>query len=248
MSRSRLVQARRLSVLPMTLALLAVGGCAEDAKSGSLTVTYRLGPTDDCGTFDVSKVRAVLGDPDDGIEEDAACGNDIIFPSVEEGTYSLLVEATDPTRFVVMDNFFDDESKMVEILGDFEREVEAQLTETPVYVWVRWKLYNEDGDFPVMCGDNDVEEFEVTAWNDARMLYSETLACEQEADDSDDQWRYLEDEDRDIVNTVNAVTITPQGAGLDHEPIPFMFSPPGPGRRLKFTITCNANVCTGIQD
>jgi len=236
----------------MLATLVSTAGCKDDTEAGVLTITYQLGKASNtCESESVETVQATLGDGE--YEEHSPCGSDVIFSDVPAGTYSLLVEAIDEDHVAVMDNVEDAETQQVEVLGSSSREVEAQLAAAPARMYLRWEL--EVQGWQAECADADVDtkEFEVEVWDDAdELLLTDTLDCDAPVDEDRGQgYSRIEDPDRDIKgSSVVELDVQPRAAGGTNvgAPVVFMFDPPGRGRELSFSITCEDNVCAGSGD
>jgi hypothetical protein len=234
----------------MLATLVSTAGCKDDTETGSLTVEYQLGKASNtCESESVETVQAMLGDGE--YEEDSPCDSDVMFTDIPSGTYSLLVQAIDNDGFAVMDNVDDEDTQQVEILGGSTREVEAQLAAAPARMYIRWALFLDD--FQADCDEVTTKQFDVEVWDDAdNMLLNDVIDCDAPTDeDRGGQYIRIPDPDRDIQGSaVVELDVQPQTAGGDAvgDPVVFVFDPPGRGRELSFTLTCEDDVCTGSGD
>ncbi len=239
---------RSLSFILLSLLVLTPASC-QNAESGTLTVEYQLGPSDDasaCQEFSVNRVRATLGDELDELTEEADCGDDIVFTGIDVGRWDLRVDALAADGTVVMDN--EAEQARVEILGGAATTHKAQLTETPARVFVRWAL--SVNNFQADCAGPMVEtaQFRVQAWDGAATVgEAETFDCLAPQDPEAPTYARVQDPDRQIRGSLlTEVTITAMdAAGNDLVPTTrFIFDLElGPGRKVFLTVDCIDNMC-----
>jgi hypothetical protein len=222
-------------------------GTPDDSEAGDLTLGYQLGDAlSTCDSENVETVRAALGDH----ETDAPCGSDLFFSGIPAGTHSLLVEAIDHEGFVVMDSAEDANAQQVEILPGASREITVELSSLPARLYLRWSL-TIDG-FVAACEDAGVatQLFEVEVWDaNDNLLLVDTLDCNAPPDEAKGEaYRRIADPDRHLNgDSIVEVDVRPQTAeGTDlGDPLWFTFDPPGRGRELEFTLTCEDNLCSG---
>ncbi len=238
--------------LPLFLVALTAA-CTGDT-TGGMTLNVRLGPDTanaaTCSQFDVQEIRATLGDSE--YEASGACGDDLVFSDVPAGRWDLAVEAIDSQGFTVLDNGADDER--IEILAGSVIDHQSQLTATPAQVMVRWSV--NLGGFQAQCSDPMVEtdRFRVEAWDDiGGRLAEHTFNCDDPADAEEGaSYRVVPDPDRAIKgNLLSEVSVTVLRAdGTELAPIPrFMLdTPPGAGRKLFLTVSCDDNSCQSTGD
>lgn len=242
--------------LPLALFAVSIAaGCGNDPQSGNLNVSYKLGFANNCMAFDVpiETVRVTVGNNIASAEAPCDPNEPITLSGVKAGTHDLLVEAIDAEDYVVMDNVAaPDEDDRVEVHGGSSTDVDADLAATPATLRFRWAILVDD--FPSMCSQVPLAFFQITAYenNQTGLLFG---PHEFECELPDPGYNAIPDPDREINGSdIDGISVEVQDAQNNMlSTVPFEFDPPGPGRVLDFTITCNGPSadmldCTGNMD
>jgi hypothetical protein len=241
---------------PLVLLGLFTTACGNDEESGSLTVEYELGPGLGCadasldigGLGEVQTIRVTLTRGDNEITEEAPCleGDTILVASASAGNYDMLVEGLDAVGDTVMDNLklpMTDEK--VEVIGGTSQNVTANLAPTPAEIQVRLNIL-KDG-VAEQCQFSDVQFFDVTAFRGSTpMLMHQIDYCMTPSG-----YQPIPDPDREIEGALlNSIKIDvldmAQAEVADLSPL--QFSPPGAGKLVQMTITCDGTDCEGALD
>ena len=244
-------------VCPLALLGLLTSACGKDEESGSLTVEYELGPGLGCadasldigGLGEVETVRVTLTRGDEPpIVEDAPClqGDTILIASAPAGNYEMLVEGVDAVGDTVMDNLklpMTDEK--VEVIGGTSQNVTANLAPTPAKIEVKLRVM-VDGDF-AQCMQAEVQYFDITAYRGSTpMLMHQFDYCT-----TPNGYQTVPDPERVIEGALlNSIKIEvldmSQTEVADLAPI--QFTPPGAGKLVQLTITCDGTDCDTTLD
>jgi hypothetical protein len=217
------------------VAMLATLACGNEDPDGTLTVNYTLGLSNNCATLDVQRISVVLGDGSYSEEADCDPSSPIVLDSVKAGNYPMRVNAIDSMGFIVMDNLDDpSDDDNAEVVGGGSREVDAQLTTTPAEIGVKW-INTFEGE-PAECSFLSTVTFQVTAYENEGTLLSHDFDCVKPPG-----FAAVPDEERTIDGLgLDGVRIRLLDDGGDElEEVIFEFLPPGPGRTVELTITCD---------
>lgn len=261
MRRMNLPMSTRLSSLALAaLATLGLGGCTTDP--GSLVIPFSIGAASvTCDGVGVDKVEMHLieiseegsADPVTYDAEAPCVDGQVEFSGIAVGNYELEVRALASDGVTVFDNEDPSSLKKVEALeGQTVTTETVELTPTPAQILVRWDL--KQAGFSAQCANVMTQQFEVslfTADGVSKLLTAEPIACDAPADVAPG-YHLVPDPDRKIDGTqVGTIQINPQDAmGNDiGTPIVFdMLTPPGRGRSVKVTVSCDDDVCVGTLD
>ncbi len=219
-------------------AMLAILACGGDTPSGIISVRYSIGATDDCAPLDIMTVRAEVGNDVQSAQADCDPSQPLVLDGIDAGNYPLLVTAIDSMGFIVMDNIGGlEDDDTVEVVGGSSREVDASLATTPATIGLKWIL-TVDGE-GAECQFLATKTLRVTAFqNDGNtQMLTHDFDCVKPPG-----FAYVPDPNRVI-----------DGQGLDTVQIRLFddsddelatavegpFEPPGPGRAVEITITCD---------
>ncbi len=258
---SRFLRSALLPALAVGAIALGTTGCGEDEGPGTLVVRYEFGGGSSCQDAGVEYVEATLDDTEYSTTAECDGSFEVRLNDVPAGRYSItlqgqLEQAIDGEPVSVVDNLYlADADRRVEVLGDTTVESdEFQLLEAPAQLAVAVNL----GAFS--CSNTGIDHFVVDAYEAGgftdRILQSE-LPCDGEIDMDDalecppdgcTGHRRVDDEDRvldgDLVGTVEIQAQDAAGEDVGNSAT-FMFDPPGPGRPIRLTVTCNQQGCEG---
>jgi hypothetical protein len=240
----------------LLLGLFTTFACGDDETSGSLTVEYELGPGLGCadasldigGLGAVETIRVTLTRGTNEITEEAPClqGDTILVASAPSGNYDMLVEGVDAVGDTVMDNLklpMTDEK--VEVIGGSSQNVTANLAPTPAEIQVRLNIL-KDG-VAEQCQFADVQFFDVTAFRGSTpMLMHQIDYCMTPSG-----YQPIPDPERVIegalLNSIKVEELDMAQAEVA-DLAPMQFSPPGAGKLVQMTITCDGTDCSGNLD
>jgi hypothetical protein len=228
---------------------LGLAACADEEKSGNLTIEYELGfSAATCSAEGVVQIRATFRE---GLDEIEACNDEGEFTAsgIPAGSYSLfLLEGLDAQNITIYDSLGDPDARPAKVVGGSTQTHQVGLSPTPAQVEVSFNLLDENGFAYAGQAESPVTEFEVIAADNDSELHRHTFVVAQL---DSPVGNIVPDEGRDIngerLSQVRIdytaggddMTVTVEGANL------FMFPPPGHGRVVPITVTCEADVCTG---
>ncbi len=240
--------------LPLLLVgALVLPGCNQDEGPGSVVVPFRLGPLgESCTDAEVVSVRVTVGDPEGmnfHVNDEICAAGEVRVDDIAPGTYPFLVEALDADGVTVLDNLGDSASeRKVRVLGDGATKTveEVVLTDSPAKLLVRWDFQFVD------CATAGIDRFQIFALTQGGTSQLEEAEIDCDASPIDTSgYRLFEDPNR-LVNgaSIAEVAVIPKNAAGDTvgAPVEFAFTPPGRGRELKFTLTCDGGGCDGGPD
>lgn len=233
---------------PLFVAAALLVACGDDPQSGTISVHYSIGATNDCSVLDIQTVRVDVGTGTESADAPCDPANPIIIDGIKAGNYPLLVTAVDSEGFVVMDNLDDPaEDDNVEVVGGAARDVDVMLASTPATIRARWVILEDN--FPKQCSFALAKTFEVIAYENGGtgVLLTHQFECEQNGYATvPDEMRQINGQDLDAV-TVRVL----DASDVELARVPFTFEPPGPGRTVDFDITCTEAdgevTCTGTS-
>lgn len=241
----------RLRSLSASL-LLAALACGGDDPTGSVSVSYSIGASNNCATLDVQRIHVDIGEGEKSTEADCDPSQPIIIDGINAGNYPLLVTAIDSMGITVMDNLdAPEDDDNVEVVGGSSREVDVALAATPATIGLKW-LLTLDGEAGLDCQTIlATKALQVVAYENSgtSVLLTHDFDCKKEVPG----FAQVDDPDRDIngqnLDAVKVRLLDDSNAELTSET--FEFASPGPGRAVEITITCDessathAVTCTG---
>lgn len=234
-------------LLGLSLVLLWVTvGCNllgdDEEGTGKLVVPFELGNGRECSELGVVEVRAELDDGE--IAETVDCdAGEVRFSDVKPGAYEVVLYGLDEDGVAILDSLADppyeveiEEGKTVVL------DPEAALTLAPAKVLVRWNFGFGS------CESASITDFEVSAWtDDAERLLQTRVTCGTSGEGRD-QYRTVPDDERELkgdeVSEIELQPVDRDGEAVGAATV-FTFDPPGPGREIKLSLTCDETGCDG---
>jgi hypothetical protein len=180
-------------------------------------------------------VREEACDPDVGIDIDTA----------PAGNYDLIVEGLDAVGDAVMDNSKHTDSQSIEIIGGSSQEVEADLFPTPGIVTAKMDIL-VDGQF-AQCQFLDVKTIELTMFRNSTVMHThqfDVCSTMPGYNPVPDEEGLIEGA---LLNQIVVKALDDAGAEVDEFTIPVM-PPPGAGKTVQISITCDNTDCMGTFD
>lgn len=237
---------QRTWVYGVVLVAAGSAGCSllgNDKQAGTLVVPFQLGNQKDCASLGVVTVRAELDTGDVSKEVNCAAGK-IRLDGVKAGSHKVVLYGLDKDDLVIMDSLGAQPlSIKVEDGKTALADPPVELSLAPVKLLLRW-----DFGF-ASCDGASIASFQVSAWRSdgAQRLLKTEVKCNTPGKGAG-QYRDVPDSARDLSGDelgeleIQPVTSTAAAVGA---PVKFTFAPPGPGREIKLSLTCDANGCTG---
>lgn len=241
-----------LARFSLAAALLGATACNNDPGSGTLTIQYEFGiGGSSCSAEGVNSLRITLGDE----QYDEPCDDsEVTFSNLPARNYSnFIVEGLDLEGITVRDNLdAPDDDEAVEVIGGSSQVIDVRLTPTPATIEVTFILLDADGVPYVPSADIPVETITVEAAAGTNVSF---LTHEFDISALAMARNVVPDPERDIEGDRVDTVVVEYEAGMgsvriDGDPAtdgvqPFTFEPPGFGRLVQITVTCNGDVCEG---
>jgi hypothetical protein len=229
-----------------SLVLLALG-CErhESPNKGVLVVPFELGNRKQCKDLGVVGVRVELGDDGELAQEVDCSAGEVRFNLVPKGRYDVSVYGVDEDGVAIMDSLADGPAS-VDVVGGNTTVVldpPAVLTASPAKLLLRWQFGFGS------CESAAVGGFTVSAWraDGGELLMEADVPCDMPGEGRQ-QYRQVPDEGRDLSgDSVGEIDVQPYDVNdiAMGDPANFSFDPPGPGREVKLSLTCNGGGCDG---
>ena len=226
--------------------LLALGGCAEEKgpDEGVLVVPFELGNRKECSDLGVVGVRVELDDGELAQEVDCEAG-EVRFNLLDPGRYEVRVYGLDADGVAIMDSL-EDGPLTADVIGRDTTVVldpAAMLTAAPARLMMRWQFGFGS------CESAAVGGFTISAWraDGGELLMEADVPCEMPGEGRE-QYRLVPDDERDLSgDSVGEVDVQPYDVNdiAMGDPTTFAFDPPGAGRAVKLSLTCNGGGCDG---
>jgi hypothetical protein len=230
---------------PLVLTALLVGtpllgACRaenEPDKDRVVVVEYAVANVGTCDALGIVEMQASLGDEFvEGVDCEAGA---VAIAAVPPGEYTVSLQGLDQDGFAIVGN---DVSDAVTVEShDTTVTTSVHLAFIPVSLLVRW---DDPGD---SCAMGGFSRLRVRAYGNegAWLLEEDELDCSAPPDDEDgyrtfdDPFDYLEGDGLEAVS-VNALDDAGDEIGND---VVFWFDPPGHGRTVKISLTCDGLGC-----
>lgn len=239
--------ARRAAWLSIAVLLLGGSGCSDDTPkdtSGVLVVPFALGNRKSCEELGITGVRVEL---DDGayVEEAECDAGEVRFSMVPEGRYDLVAYGLDERGVGVMDSLATGPMP-VDVIGDRTTVVvqpAVTLTAAPAKLLLRWELGFGSCESARMGG------FTVSAWraDGSELLMESEVACDMPGEGAQ-QYRLVPDVGRELSgDAVGEAQVQPFDVNdlAMGDPITYTFDSPGPGGKVKLSLSCDDGGCQG---
>ena len=227
--------------------LLAGAGCAKDEHadtSGVLVVPFALGNHKACDELGVTAVRIALDDGE--YSEEAPCDEgQVRFTGVPSGRYDLIAYGVDERGVPVMDSLATG-PLAVDVIGEHTTiviEPAVTLTAAPAKLLLRWELGFGS------CESANLDGFQVSAWraDGGELLMESEVSCGMPGDGAQ-QYRLIPDEMRQLsgeaVGEAQVQPLDVNGVAVG-DPVSFTFESPGPGGKVKLSVSCDESGCQG---
>ena len=245
-----------VSQLASLCALIAVAACNNDTPTGNLEVSFQIGsgvPCANVGAEDIT-IKLVSGSDltaEPAAEVTVACDEGkALLTSVEVGTYQVVVEGTDSSNTIVVDNGLTAMTDVAEVLEGQDTKLSnvIKLSPTPAKLLVRW---NYSG-FKNQCTQIPVANFEVIGYKNGgtAQIAMGSFACDSVADaGADGTYHSFPDPNRLVDGAeLDSIEITPRDATgnvVGTDIVYNLVEPPGPGKtvQLTFSVDCTDTTC-----
>ncbi|MBK9757777.1 MAG: hypothetical protein IPO88_30565 [Nannocystis sp.] len=239
-------------------ALIAVAACNNDTPTGNLEVSFQIGSGVPCDTLGVEDITVKLVSGSDltaepTAEVTVACDEGkALLTSVEVGTYHVVVEGTDSSNTVVVDNGLTamDPNNQAEVLEGQDTKLNnvIKLSPTPAKLLVRWNYSS----FKNQCDQIPVANYEVIGYKNGgtAQIAMGSFACDSVADaGADGTYHSFPDPNRVVDGAeLDSIEITPRDATgnvVGTDIVYSLMEPPGPGKtvELTFSVDCTDTTC-----
>jgi hypothetical protein len=234
-----------LRYLGVLLIAGVLGGCAEDEpRNGVLVVPFKLGNGRSCEDLGIVAVRGELNGGEYEEEIDCSAGQ-VRFTLLPAGRFEVTLYAIDDDGFVVMDSLTDATTD-IDVVGGGTTVVfdpAVKLTASPAQMKLRWQFGFGS------CESSQIDRFAIAAWREdgSELLMESEIACDVPGEGRG-QYRLVPDLERELSGDelgeieIQPIDVNDLSAG---DPVVFDFEPPGPGREVKLSLTCNTSGCEG---
>jgi hypothetical protein len=236
--------------LSVLFAMLALGCGGDDPPdTGVLVVPYELGNGRSCEELGIVSVRAELDGGDYAEEMDCDTG-EVRFALLEPGRYEVSLYGLDEDGVPVMDSLAVG-PQTIHVVGGGTTVVfdpPAQLTAAPAKIRLRWEFGFSS------CEASGIDHFAVAAWraDGSELLMTSEVACDMPGEGRG-QYRLVPDVEREVSgDELGEVEVQPYDMHMLPlgDPAVFGFDPPGAGREVELSLSCDAGGCdsSGLPD